>query len=852
MSDIFAYAESDLNEPACANSNFPSNSTVTGPWQVTPSGQSVSRYLSADLSGDIESQNVSVVFQPDIQQQGNYTVTLFTPGCLQDNSCDKRGIVNVTGVYATSTSNGPPQPTSVYQTNNYDKYDEIYRGPVDVNSGGFRPSVTLTPVSSQDQEIVLVAQRVQFVPLGNATSTLNGLYEFDPNSQTFDPTTLNSTIDEAGANLNSGAIITSMATLKNASYVGGNFSDEDAGFRNIFAIGTGNATALPNGGLNDQVSSMVVYEEMLYIGGNFTNTMNGSVPGLNNVAAFNTTSQAWQALGAGVNGAVDTVVGFTLNVTTNTPELCISFNGFFDQIQASAPNKAIPVQGFGVWVPSRQDWLQNLKLASQAVSGKLSAMTNVTGAAPQLAGSLSAQDMSASDAVKLSSNPLSLSGIQIGIQPQPAGPQTRKRALSDSNVTGVVTGLFYTNDTAKLNYTVLGGHFTGTASDGSLIDNLAIINNGGDSPGTVKGLPSGLDSDSAFLALAPAGTLLYAGGSISGKVNNEDVNGLVVYDLQNQEYSSPQPAALGGDNVAVNAITTPPDNKTGQVYVGGNFATAGSLGCPSVCVFESGVWSPPGSGIGGTVNTFMWQGNNKLLVGGNLTVMNNATSLANYDTKKSKWTNLNGAEANIPGPVTAMTKAKGDASQFWIAGKASNNSAYLMKYDGTDFQTIGDSLGNQTTIRGLSMLQLKKSHADSDLVKHDMTLMVTGELNLPNFGNASAALFNGTTFSPFILSNSGNGPGSLSQLVSESSTQFPNGSGKLAVGFVVLIALACALGCIFLLVVAGILVERYRRKHAGYSPAPTTAYFDKTSNMSRIPPEHLFGRLGQSRTPPML
>ena len=73
----------------------------------------------------------------------------------------------------------------------------------------------------------------------------------------------------------------------------------------------------------------------------------------------------------------------------------------------------------------------------------------------------------------------------------------------------------------------------------------------------------------------------------------------------------------------------------------------------------------------------------------------------------------------------------------------------------------------------------------------------------------------------------------------------------MAVGFVVLISLACALGCIFALVVLGILVERYRRKHEGYTPAPTT-YFDKTSNMGRIPPEHLFGRLGQSRDAPLL
>ena len=79
--------------------------------------------------------------------------------------------------------------------------------------------------------------------------------------------------------------------------------------------------------------------------------------------------------------------------------------------------------------------------------------------------------------------------------------------------------------------------------------------------------------------------------------------------------------------------------------------------------------------------------------------------------------------------------------------------------------------------------------------------------------------------------------------------------GHLAVGFVVLIGLALALGVIFLLVVAGILVERYRRKHEGYTRAPTN-YFEKTSNMGRIPPEHLFGSLGQGgrgpREAPML
>lgn len=66
---------------------------------------------------------------------------------------------------------------------------------------------------------------------------------------------------------------------------------------------------------------------------------------------------------------------------------------------------------------------------------------------------------------------------------------------------------------------------------------------------------------------------------------------------------------------------------------------------------------------------------------------------------------------------------------------------------------------------------------------------------------------------------------------------------RLAVGFVVLIGLAIALALIFLVVVAGILAERFRRKREGYTQVPQQM-FDKNSNISRIPPEHLFGSVG--------
>ncbi|KAL8703416.1 MAG: hypothetical protein Q9201_003387 [Fulgogasparrea decipioides] len=861
--DIYAYAVPDLNEPACAYTGLGSNSTPTGPWKITPSAQSGSQYLTTALEAqDVQGANASVVFKPNIKQKGNYSVTIYTPGCLQDNSCSSRGIANVTGIFTEGGAPIPPQ--QIFQTNNYDKYDQIYHGPVDMNSDSFRSTVTLTPYIPQDNSITLVAQRVRYAPT-NYTGGLNGIFEFNPTQNSTLTDFSNSPFDQAGMNLQPGVIVTSLAVAGGISYVGGNFSDMNGDFRNIFLIADGNATSLPNGGLNAPVAALEVYGDLLYVGGNFTDTANGSAPGLNNIAAYNTVSQSWLALGSGVHGRVNTIVPLEINVTENQPETCITVNGHFDRIEAFDSAPAAPVQGFGVWVPSRQNWLQNLNLTTRTITGKLSTSTNITGSNPLLAGTISSQGVpGAMDAVSLTSKPLQLNSLGVKIQPQPVASSKRKRAVSGQNATGAVTGLFHKN--GKLNVTVIGGHFTATASDGSTINNLAFING----TGAVSGIGSGLDADSVFLALSTQADILWAGGTVSGRLNNADVNGFIVYDLAQGNFAPSQPQALVGDDVVVNAITTRP--KSTQVYVAGSFDAAGSLGCPSVCMYDKGRWNQPGSGLSGSVAALTWQGNDKLLAGGNISINGNATTLANFDTKKSQWTPLDDSTTAVPGPVTALAAANDAASEFWVAGKSSNGSAFLLKYDGSKFHTIsGDGgLGDQTTIQGLSMLSLGDDHDKNDLVPQSMTLLITGSLNLPNFGNASAALFNGTTFTPFILSTSGNGPGSLSQIFSEKTVNFkssgtlltitslgqvtsliPLKAGRMAKGFVVLIGLACALGATFLLVVAGILVERYRRRAEGYQPAPTS-YSDKTSNMGRIPPEHLFGRLGQRSNAPVL
>jgi len=75
-----------------------------------------------------------------------------------------------------------------------------------------------------------------------------------------------------------------------------------------------------------------------------------------------------------------------------------------------------------------------------------------------------------------------------------------------------------------------------------------------------------------------------------------------------------------------------------------------------------------------------------------------------------------------------------------------------------------------------------------------------------------------------------------------------NSRRHLALGLVVLIGLAIALGLLMLIVIAGILMERHRRRREGYIPMS----IDKASNLARIPPESLLGGLGEKSTPPKL
>jgi hypothetical protein len=842
--DIFAYAINDFNEPSCANLAFASTATATGPWVVTPSHESTSQYLTAQLSGPITSSSASIVFSPDIKEAGKYSVSVYTPGCLQDNTCSSRGQVLISG--QMTADGGPdgtvnPTRTSVYQTNNFDKYDSVYTGHVDVASGSFRPRVTITPLEGQSlTNMTFVAQRVGFT-LIESTGGLNGLFEYDPTQAVVNTSDFGTSVfDKTGSSFTAGSAVNALATSGDVTYAGGNFSSDTA--NNVVAINSkDSSTHALDGGLNGQVLSMYLNGTKLFVGGSFSGTRDNSIQGVSNVAVYDTSKNSWSPLGAGVNGRVRKVVPLTMNITGTSPEVVISVTGDFKELSAFGSNPAVAADGFGVWVPSQGNWLRNLQLPVGSIDGILSsAILAVPGADALYGGSVSSATLGSTGAATLDNT---LGRLPINIQASnPTSSGLSKRAsLFNSSLSGVVTGTFDLNN--NRNITILGGHFTARATNGSTINNLLFIN--ATNNNTVTGLGPGISEDSTFVALAVQGDNLFAGGNVTGEVNGADVRGLVSYNLATNSFNS-QPPALSGGDTTVSAIAVRPS--TADFYVGGSFRSAGSLQCPGVCIFSttSGQWNPPGQNLDGSVNCLMWASDSKLIAGGNLTVNNTAsTNLAVYDTAKTTWNSFPGA-SELPGPVDVLTAASGDGNQVWAAGTSSNNgSVYLMKYDGSKWTSAGNTLLPGTNIRGLQILSLTKSHDSTPIIDANQALLLTGSIVLPAFGSASAVLFNGTTFEPFALTTgTDNSVGSLSHMFSERQNFFSSNQHHLALGFVVLIGLAIALGLILLLVLAGLFLDRLRKKREGYIPAPTSMY-DRGGGMARIPPEQLFGEVGR-------
>ncbi|KAK9463651.1 cortical protein marker for cell polarity-domain-containing protein [Lipomyces oligophaga] len=824
--DIVAYAVNTFNEPSnCGLAPYTvSRSSISGNWsRVTYDSVT---YLEVTNLTTSAAGDTYVHLYPDIQQSGNYSILLYTPGCLYDSSCSSRGQINIT-VYAKS--NGNEHNTTIYQTNLYEKYDVIYEGYLEANSDSFRPYIAISPMSDQVSGQTIVAERAIF-NLTSTTGGLNGLFEYDPKNYTSNSNSTvveQTVINNAGMDLSDDAEINVLKVANSTLFVGGNFSSDSAS--HLFAISEDGSVNWMNGGLNGVVNAIAIIDDSLVIlGGEFTDLATTSHSDLNYLAGYSNSS--WTSLDAGLNGIVEHLVPISVNAS-GAIYSTLSITGSFSAIAEYNSSPAIEVDGFTLWLEEKKEFLDRASISNMPyMKGRLSSSVELSNGSYILAGELFSFSLESSGAAMLSAD-YSLSSVPFSFFTNTStSSSTTKRSLIPTNFTDTTVGAINEISVVTLSddiYYAAGGQFL--VEDGSnLFENFVFL----DSQQVVGGITEGtLDSFISILTICNYNNeTLVLGGVFEGQVNDDFITSLLFWNMTSREISVVQPPVLGGDAVVV--YDAKMRYGKDELVVAGSFDTAGNVSCLSICVFDftNSTWRAVTRGIMGNVTSLNFIDSDTMIVTGNMTSDDGiSVSMASYHFPSMSWDMLGQQSSQLPGTVDSFVCMGSNVSRSIVAGTYPNGTNYLWAYDlaNEQWQDWGEDLGSDSQIYSMRLLKLDSiSEISKDsLLPPFVTLLVMGSLSLSAYGLVSAAFYNGSEWTPFLYTVSEDDtPGSIYGMYTQINELISWTQAEAAAvhhmksGFVVLIALAISLAIMFIIIGAGFLIGYYRNKSEGYEP----------------------------------
>lgn len=839
--DAFTYANNTLNEvDSCSGMTASSDSQLEGNFQNPD--VSGATYISVDVTDAKQIADISVNLYPNITRAGNYSLTLFTPGCVQDGTCQRRSGVDVK-VYAREQ--GESQTITLFQTNNYDKYDLLFTGIFDEPSENFKPFVTIKPISNPSVPFRFVADRLQTVLHSvtvNDSLPIRNIFEFDRSN--FTSITKNSipigntTINHAGTLLNSSDSVNALFVEGDNLFVGGNFSSEILG-NSLFMVSKDavSATVFNNTELNGHVNGFQSFsKDSLIIYGKFS-TKNQS---MRNIAFYEISSDLWSPVQGGIDGEVTKA-----NVFTIANKSLIAFSGNFDHVYTNS-SRALFSKNSAFYFPDEQSWFQRSSLNRFYLQARLSEWARYNNTM-FYAGNVVRYD-SASSGSSFLNDDLSLSGTPYRFLPNPITRNSTdlisRNTIFQSSQMSINAGAFANSTTM-----ILGGHFSAEAK-GSFFHNLLMVDS---DSGRVTSLPNGtIDLNSTFHELFVQNNILYAGGNITGKIANNQASGLVFYDLKKGEYTSPQPPGLTGGQAVVTSIEVRPN--TNDLVVAGSFEQAGGLACNSFCIFDlnSNRWKSPTPGLSGLVSSMAFIGNDLLVFAGDLTLNNTKVYLAQYDFGSMEFTMFKNQSTTLPGPINSFVlNGNGVDSVFASGLDLSNGNAYVSHWNGNAWNSIDSVIKPGSVVSQLVLLELATHHAENNVLASNQVLLMSGNIALDNFGNASGVFFDGKSYQPaYLTTTDGEHSGIVNSFFSQQSKSFSliPGQNHMRRGVVVVISMAIALGLIFLLVGLGLLVAFFRRQGEGYEQAPNRV--SEAEMAETIPPETLFEELNSTPLQP--
>ncbi|KAI8993776.1 cortical protein marker for cell polarity-domain-containing protein [Trametes punicea] len=634
-------------------------------------------------------------------------------------------------------------------------------------------------------------------------------------------------------------------------FLGGQFSlssGSASGASNIVMVKNGALATLPDDGLNGPVTSLVVDGDNVYVGGSFSDTAKSSNGDLRGIAVYSVTGNSWSALAAGVDGAVT-----SLDVSGD--QILVAGN-FTTILTASGSSEGQNAAGFAAWNTSSGAWVNS----GGFLIGSMTFVGNGTSSTPQfVAGNVATSlRFGASGFVMLQNGPNGQPSVTpLGVQfDSPASENTTttaktRRSHHRRSTTGwipylnvlsvfkrqtpstttnlaplpspapapapaVLTGAFWTNSSSLKELVIIGGNFSYTAPGGVQAQNVAVYD---DSSKAITPL-RGNQPNGTVRSLLVQGDSLYVGGDFT--VAGIEGSGFAIYDLANQQWDSAglQPLQGGSGSssssgVTVRSITASPTNDD-VVIVAGSFAQAGSTPCRAICSLDTTnkQWSALGNGIQGDVAAVVYTGNKELVAGGSIALADNTqTNVALYSLSNGTWSAV-GNSGDLPGPVTAVEVNDGDANSIFAAGRSSDaSSPFLYYWDGKSWQSVGEGLQGSTDVAQLIMVPLQNTHEGNSIIQSDRVLMVSGSISDSSFGNASSVLFDGQSFTPYVVSASESGsPGTVAALFHSLASFSFTQRHFLATGVVILISIAIAAGIVFLLALIEILWTLFARR----------------------------------------
>ncbi|EMR11728.1 hypothetical protein PNEG_00162 [Pneumocystis murina B123] len=818
LSDIQTFAVNTFNEPICVNESLRSNSYVTGgPWEVLRINDQ--SYLSANISRSALEKS-SVVFEPRLQRSGYYHVHLYTPGCIQDNTCSFRGIVQVRIYYQENVN---PVIVIVHQTQNYEKIDNIYKGFISGITSTFRPCVVIIPIQGQREYINVVALAVKFIPVSIFSSS-NGLFEYNPSNYSLNAekqSESKSVVDIARSLLSKNAIISSVIHDSSQTIIAGRFTNnEKPPFSNILRI-TPQVSSLAYGGVNGEIFSMLLHNNILYIGGRFNKILHSSSDAINNVVSYSIIDDSWTSLLWGLNGVVYNIYKYVASVN-NTFKIYIAFSGNFRQILSFQNRKLSDVNGFALWDPEDKKWETNIDLF---IDGQIQNSVLVSNNISLVSGNIrtlhSLRALGAT-ALHISKSAHSLSPLFYSKAITPFFNLIVKRDIDKSSKNSIYTGAFYKFLSRPL--IILGGQFEFENDENELIKNIAIIYNS-----KISGININLDPQSVILSLVVYNNILYIGGRLYHKINKESINGIFAYNLK--EKRSYQLLPLSGDDTQVNILSMRP--KSNELIIVGKFDSGKSSSCNGFCIFEtsSNELRSSSSGFSGEVTALYWIDEKSVLISGNIKVNATLLNVAKYDFDTLTWSPVLPEKIYLPGPATSIIYDKNDKNSIYFSGKKRNGNAYFNKWNGRTLLQLDSELLPGSIINHMRIVSLKQRHRRNNVVPEDVTILVLGSLIFSSFGTVTAAFYDGNAWTPYLISSTLTGqPGIANSLFFEHEI-YSSSRKYLAKGYVVLISLSISLSIIFLMTLYRAIFTNYQRKKGSLQ----IPYFPKEKELHKTP-----------------